>query len=167
MENRGDIMNWKFYILLSALTISTQALAAPQTQAQSQVQKTNVQNSPQHEVVSSIQANKTACASHYQREQYKRALETCQAAAQLADAESQYILGQIFLNGHGVNPDYVSALTWFEKAATQKPHNKSIKTPSIPGDDIYLQAMRYNTWDKQPTGCTHFSSRPNNKVKYA
>lgn len=224
-------MNWKFCVFLSTLAIiSTQTIAAP-------VITPSQDNSlaPKTEKISLLEANKTACSFHYHQEQYQRALETCHAAAKQSDSQSQYILGQIFLNGHGVNPDYGIALKWFEKAAKQNhvsanlemgkafatgivspihyqksyeyfkhaaiknnheaqfllalsyqngfgvPMNyeqaniwfqkanlngfpvtehinipvkksfpsQSTKPTAIPGNDIYLQAMRYNAWDKQ------------------
>tara|TARA_R110002110_G_scaffold121431_2_gene297175 strand:- start:8270 stop:9571 length:1302 start_codon:yes stop_codon:yes gene_type:complete len=233
MENHGDIMNWTSYILLSALTISTQTFANPQTKIN--ISQPTIQAEQQTETVSLVEANKTACLSHYQREQYKRALKTCRAAADLADADSQYILGQMFFNGHGVNPSYERAVSWFEKAAKQNhpaanlemgkafatgivspihypksftyfkkaaiknnheaqfllalsyqngfgvpmnyeqaniwfqkanlngfpfdanisapaqknPEANSITPPTVSGEDIYLQAMRYNPWDPQ------------------
>ncbi len=223
-------MNWKFCVFLSTLAISTQTIAAPViTPSQDN------SSAPQIEKISLLEANKTACSFHYHQEQYQRALETCHAAAKQSDPQSQYILGQIFLNGHGVNPDYGIALKWFEKAAKQNhisanlemgkafatgivspihyqksyeyfkraaiknnheaqfllalsyqngfgvpmnyeqaniwfqkanlngfpvtehiniPIKKTLtqnptKPDVIPGDDIYLQAMRYNAWDKQ------------------
>jgi len=107
-------MNWKFYIFLSSLTICPQIIATT-LPSQSNTPP------PKLATVSQLEANKTACSFHYTQEQYQLALESCRTAAEQADPESQYILGQIYLNGNGTNPDYGIALKWFEKAA-QKNH---------------------------------------------
>ena len=57
MENHGDIMNWTSYILLSALTISTQTLANPQTKVN--ISQPTIQAEQQAEKVSLVEANKT------------------------------------------------------------------------------------------------------------
>lgn len=58
------------------------------------------------------------CFEKSVKEQHE-STNTWQKAAALWDAESQYMLGEFFLDGRGVAPDAVEAVKWFRKSAEQ------------------------------------------------
>ncbi len=56
----------------------------------------------------------------YENEQdYEKATECYQTAAELEYAPAQTSLGILYMSGHGVNRDYEKAAEWFKKAAEQ------------------------------------------------
>ena len=50
---------------------------------------------------------------------YKKAIEWYQKAAEQGHADAQYNLGWIYEKGRGVSADNYKALEWYEKAAVQ------------------------------------------------
>lgn len=50
---------------------------------------------------------------------YKRAADWFEKAAEQGSAEDQYRLGLLYYKGQGVPQDYKKAADWFEKAAAQ------------------------------------------------
>ncbi|PKG35751.1 hypothetical protein CXF65_05980 [Psychrobacter sp. Sarcosine-3u-12] len=50
---------------------------------------------------------------------YDRAFELYQKAAQQGNAEAQHNLGVMYYSGKSVNQDYIEARKWFEKSADQ------------------------------------------------
>uniref|UniRef100_A0A914QYG8 Uncharacterized protein n=1 Tax=Panagrolaimus davidi TaxID=227884 RepID=A0A914QYG8_9BILA len=52
---------------------------------------------------------------------YKKAAECYQKAANQGDPEAMYHLGKLYQDGHGVKRDYDEALKWILKAANSKP----------------------------------------------
>ncbi|MFZ6875173.1 tetratricopeptide repeat protein [Undibacterium sp. Di27W] len=68
----------------------------------------------------------TACAddfsdgvSYYEQGDFDSALESFKAAAAKGNADAQFNLGLMFLNGEGVPQDYKQALRWFEQSASK------------------------------------------------
>lgn len=55
----------------------------------------------------------------YQAGDYATAYVEWLPLAQQGDADAQYSLGQMYLNGQGVSQDYVQATSWYRKAAEQ------------------------------------------------
>ena len=55
----------------------------------------------------------------YKHQDYATALEKWQTLAEVGNAEAQYSLGFLYLEGQGVPQDYGKACAWFEKAAAQ------------------------------------------------
>lgn len=51
---------------------------------------------------------------------YDKAFELYEKAAQQGNAEAQYNLGVMYYSGESINQDYMQARKWFEKAASQK-----------------------------------------------
>lgn len=49
----------------------------------------------------------------------KNAFNTCLSLAQKGEVDSQYFLGVMYSQGHGVMMDYFAAVSWFTKAAEQ------------------------------------------------
>ena len=57
---------------------------------------------------------------HYRAAEYDKAFSYYKAAAFGEDAEAQYRLGKLYLDGKGVHTDYEKALKWMRKAAHAK-----------------------------------------------
>ena len=57
--------------------------------------------------------------SHYEKHEYKQAIEYFQTAAKQGDTDAQYLLGLCYENGRGVPQDYNEAVKWYRKAAEQ------------------------------------------------
>ena len=55
----------------------------------------------------------------YEREDYVRAREIWKPLAEAGNADAQYKLGVLYIQGRGVEKDYAKAREWFEKAAAQ------------------------------------------------
>ncbi len=55
----------------------------------------------------------------YDRADYRTALNVWLAAAEAGDAEAQTNVGEIFERGHGGEPNYIAAASWYKKAADQ------------------------------------------------
>ena len=55
----------------------------------------------------------------YNRKDYATALSEWRPLAERGDATTQYTLGLLYANGHGVPQDLVQARQWFEQAAAQ------------------------------------------------
>lgn len=63
----------------------------------------------------------------YQKGDYATAVKEWRLLAEDGDAPSQYNLGLLYLDGHGVPQDYTEAVRWFRRSAeqgyTQAQHN--------------------------------------------
>jgi len=59
------------------------------------------------------------CFQLLSTKQYELAFSVCKKAAMQGDANSQYSLGFIYVNGYGVGQSYKRAISWFLKAAMQ------------------------------------------------
>ena len=55
----------------------------------------------------------------YEAEDYSTALRLWKQAAEQGNADAQYGLGDLYLDGLGVEQDYAQALNWYRKAADQ------------------------------------------------
>ncbi|MES2036288.1 MAG: tetratricopeptide repeat protein [Pseudomonadota bacterium] len=55
--------------------------------------------------------------SYYEQGDFTSALESFKTAATKGNADAQFNLGLMFLNGEGVAQDYKQALSWFEQSA--------------------------------------------------
>lgn len=55
----------------------------------------------------------------YDRANYQTALKVWMGQAEAGDAEAQNYVGEIYMKGLGIEPDYTRAAEWFEKAAAQ------------------------------------------------
>ncbi|HEX6832877.1 MAG TPA: caspase family protein [Rudaea sp.] len=53
------------------------------------------------------------------RANYQTALKVWQGQAEAGDADAQNYVGEIYLKGLGIEPDYARSAQWFEKAAAQ------------------------------------------------
>ena len=49
---------------------------------------------------------------------YNKAYSICTTLAQEEHAGAQYLLGQMYYEGHGVKQDYGNAIIWYTKAAS-------------------------------------------------
>ena len=54
-----------------------------------------------------------------QNEEFKKAYELLSTLAEADDAEAQFLLGSMYINGHGVEKDDTKGLSWIMKAARQ------------------------------------------------
>lgn len=77
-------------------------------------------------ILACMLATGNACAddfsdgvSYYEQGDFASALESFKAAAAKGNAEAQFNLGLMFLNGEGVPQDYKQALNWFEQSASK------------------------------------------------
>ncbi|MFZ6743829.1 tetratricopeptide repeat protein [Undibacterium sp. JH2W] len=77
-------------------------------------------------VLACILVTGNACAddftdgvSYYEQGDFTSALASFKAAADKGNADAQFNLGLMFLNGEGVQQDYRQALNWFEQAASK------------------------------------------------
>ncbi len=59
------------------------------------------------------------CLSHFDKEEYTKALEWCRKAAEQGDALGQIYLGLMYRNGYGVARNYTEAVKWYRKSAEQ------------------------------------------------
>ena len=59
-------------------------------------------------------------------EDYEKAVELYQKAADQGNAHAQYGLGNCYFEGEGVPEDHKKAVEWFQKAADQE-HEDAIK----------------------------------------
>lgn len=57
--------------------------------------------------------------SYYEQGDFASALDSFKAAAAKGNADAQFNLGLMFLNGEGVPQDYKQALNWFEQSASK------------------------------------------------
>ena len=53
------------------------------------------------------------------KQDYIKAVEWYQRAAEQGVADAQYNLGVMYYNGQGVKQDYIKAVEWYQKAAEQ------------------------------------------------
>lgn len=61
-----------------------------------------------------------AAEAAYRQGDYKTAVETFQPLAEKGNARAQFFLGEMYLNGSGVQQDNAQALKWATAAAEQK-----------------------------------------------
>jgi len=69
--------------------------------------------------VSAAAADFSAGLDAYQKGDYTTAAREWRALADKGDAPSQFNLGLLYVDGHGVPQDYAEAAKWFERAAQQ------------------------------------------------
>lgn len=56
----------------------------------------------------------------YERERYSRALRYLSEAAEAGEAEAQFLVGRMYLDGQGTDPDPQEAVVWLEQAAANE-----------------------------------------------
>lgn len=69
--------------------------------------------------ISASAANFSAGLDAYQKGDYAAAVKEWRPLADKGDAPSQFNLGLLYVDGHGVPQDYAEAAKWFERAAQQ------------------------------------------------
>lgn len=67
----------------------------------------------------SAAANYAGGISAYERQNYWLAHQQFEQSALAGDADSQYMLGELYANGQGVNQDFVEAHMWYNLAAAR------------------------------------------------
>ena len=70
-------------------------------------------------VISFAEAGMDEANEAYERGDYATAYREWLPLAEQGDAEAQFKLGVMYMNGHGVQQDYAEAATWFGRAAEQ------------------------------------------------
>ena len=68
---------------------------------------------------SPVRADFQASVDAYQRGDYATALREWKPLAEQGDASSQFYLGFMYANGHGISQNYAEAVKWYRKAADQ------------------------------------------------
>mgnify|MGYP001552327323 CR=1 FL=1 len=63
--------------------------------------------------------NRAHCSAFYFSGQYEYSIEPCTSAAEQGSSRSQFILGEMYENGLGVERDYTEAVRWYSAAADQ------------------------------------------------
>jgi len=71
------------------------------------------------ESVKPVTAYTSEAFEYYNQENYEKALNLFQYAAEQGDAVAQFYLALMYNNGHGVQQDYQQAVQWYRKAAEQ------------------------------------------------
>jgi TPR repeat protein len=66
-----------------------------------------------------ISSNAAACKTAFESKDFGLAAEVCLPEAERGDPEAQYVAGQLYDGGFGVQPDYGQALKWYRKTADQ------------------------------------------------
>lgn len=66
-----------------------------------------------------VYADYSAGVAAYERNDYSRAYREFSEAAERGDADSQYMLGELYAKGRGVNQDFVAAHKWYNLAAAR------------------------------------------------
>ena len=54
---------------------------------------------------------------YYEKQQFSKAVESYQKAAEAGSLEGQFNLGYALYNGEGIDKDYATAAMWFKRAA--------------------------------------------------
>src|SRR5687767_2633679 len=57
------------------------------------------------------------CRTQYDAKTYTEAMRVCKQAAQAGDLHAQYLVGRMHEKGQGVERNFTTARTWYEKAA--------------------------------------------------
>lgn len=66
-----------------------------------------------------VYADYSAGVAAYERNDYSRAYREFTQSAERGDADSQYMLGELYSKGRGVNQDFVAAHKWYNLAAAR------------------------------------------------
>jgi ankyrin repeat protein len=78
--------------------------------------------------------------------QYAQAAQSLTVAANAGNADAQYLLGMILLNGLGQLPDAAQAAAWLEKAATQGQREAAFVLAAVLSRGEHTDLPRARTW---------------------
>jgi uncharacterized protein len=110
----------------------------------------------------------------YQKGDFTTAAKEWRTLAEDGDAASQYNLGLLYVDGHGVPQDYAEAVKWFRRAAeqgyTQAQHNLGAMYGS--GQGVHRDYLEAYKWlnicsAKGNAGCTSQRDQVAKKLKPA
>ncbi|WP_197030454.1 peptidoglycan-binding protein [Halomonas sp. BC04] len=69
--------------------------------------------------IASVSADYAGAMSHYERQQYREAIQEFRELARDEDADAQYMLGRMHEAGNGTPQDFVEAHKWYNLAASR------------------------------------------------